>query len=97
LSRKLACSSAQGVRRVVDYVRSGAPESSNDAFLAGLCAELRACEAEIETEALRMEQEVVRTVGATCDHAPVKGIPVARVPGAPPRHREMVAGCGVAR
>ncbi|MBI5532903.1 MAG: B12-binding domain-containing radical SAM protein [Deltaproteobacteria bacterium] len=97
LSRKLASSSAQGVRRVVAYVRSGAPESANEAFLAELSAELRACEAQIEADALQMEQEVVRTVGATCDHAPVKGIPVARVPGAAPRHREMVAGCGVAR
>jgi hypothetical protein len=97
LSRRLASDSARGVRRIVQYVRSGASGAPDDAFVEELSAELRACEQQIETDALQMEQEVVRTVGASCDHAPVKGIPVARVPGAASRHREMVAGCGVAR
>jgi radical SAM superfamily enzyme YgiQ (UPF0313 family) len=95
LSRRLASSSASGVRRIVQHVRQGG--GGDEALLEGLEQELRACEAAIEAEAWQLEQEVSRSVGASCDHAPAKGIPIPRSEGETAEVTATVAGCGVAR
>ncbi len=96
LSRRLAADSARGVREIVAHVRGHESRDGDDDLVGQLSARLRHCESEIDRQATSLEREVSQAVGATCDHAPVKGIPVVRRPGDEPRIRETVAGCGVA-
>lgn len=96
LSRRLASDSARGVREIVHHVRQHPDPSGDDAFIAQVAAGLRACEDGVDAEAWRLENAVHEAVGASCDHAPIKGIPVVRRPGDEPRLRETIAGCGVA-
>jgi len=96
LSQQLATSSAQSVRRIVAYVRDGAESGLDErTFVERVSAELRSCEATIEALASDLESEVCHELGASCDHAPIKGIPIARDINTPPRLRASVAGCGV--
>ena len=92
LSRVLAASSASGVRRVVEHVRSEGLER-DDAFVVALAAELRACEDALDERASSLEQEIQSRVGAKCVHAPSRGIPVPRAAGATPQRLERVVCC----
>jgi anaerobic magnesium-protoporphyrin IX monomethyl ester cyclase len=97
LSQRLTDSSAQGVRRIVAYVQDGAESNLDERrFVQQVSGELRECEAAIEALAFQLEHEVCREVGAACDHAPIKGIPIPRDAAALPRLQASVAGCGVA-
>jgi radical SAM superfamily enzyme YgiQ (UPF0313 family) len=95
LCRRLAHDSAAGVRRIVDHVRTADP-ADDRAFTASLAAALRACEERIDREAASLEHEIQQTVGASCVHAPVRGIPIPRRRGAPVRVRETVRGYATA-
>jgi len=76
LSRRLAASSAAGVRSIIEQVRG---QGRNDEELVqGIAAKLRSEEEAIAADAWELEQEVYRTIGAHCDHAPSKGIPIPR-------------------
>ena len=78
LSQSLATDSARGIRAIVDHVRSTASLTTDDEFVRELSVALRACEANVNAQAGRLEQEISVAVGARCDHAPMKGIPIAR-------------------
>jgi hypothetical protein len=94
LSRVLAASSADGVRRIVEHARS-APADRDDAFVASLVVELRLCEDELDTRASSLEHEIQTRIGAKCVHAPSRGIPVPRAEGAAPRRLERVVCCAI--
>lgn len=96
LSRTLASDSARGVREIAAHVRAHADRRGDRAFIEALAGRLRACEADIDAQAWALERAVYQAVGASCDHAPVKGIPVVRRLGDEPQRRETIAGCGVA-
>ena len=81
LNRRLSRDSAEGVRHIVAHVVSGAPPHQDEEFIVALSARLRQTEAIINAEATELEAEVQRTVGAACDHGPVKDIPIARHSG----------------
>lgn len=95
LSRRLAASSARGVRAIVHHVRGSGVES-DETFIASIAEGLRRDEDGIESDAVRLEQEVYRTIGAGCDHAPAKGIPIPREGTQAPRFQATVIGCNVA-
>lgn len=78
LNRRLSRDSAAGVRRIVEHVTQGAARDSDAAFIAGLAAELRGCEAAIDREATALEHQVKTALGRHCDHSPSKQIPVQR-------------------
>jgi hypothetical protein len=95
LNRRLAHSSAEGVRRTVARVRSG-DRAQDAAFVESLSADLRTVEAAIEADALALEQAVHAALRVDCDHAPLKGIPVPRSAAEPVQHYATIDGCGVA-
>jgi anaerobic magnesium-protoporphyrin IX monomethyl ester cyclase len=90
LSQRLAADSARAVRAIVAHVRSGVTESADEAFIAEISAGLRACEADIDAQAWQLEKRVSAVVGAACDHAPRKGIPI----GGPRSSSISASGCG---
>lgn len=94
LSRRLAASSAAGVRAIVEHVRGQA--SNGEELVQRVAEKLRSDEASIEADAWELEQEVYRTIGASCDHAPAKGIPIPRDAHEQPRFLASACGCGVA-
>ena len=82
LNRRLAHDSAQGIRQIVARVVGGAGLSGDEDFVRALAADLRRTEEEIAADATALEAEVQRTIGARCDHGPVKNVPIARNAGA---------------
>jgi hypothetical protein len=78
LSQRLARDSAQAVRAIAHHVRSGTAENADAGFIAEISAGLRACEAELGAQAWQLEKRVSAAVGARCDHAPQKSIPIGR-------------------
>jgi radical SAM superfamily enzyme YgiQ (UPF0313 family) len=96
LSRRLAADSARAVRAIVQHVRSGAAENADAGFIAEISAGLRACESELGAQAWQLEKRVSAAVGARCDHAPAKSIPIARSAGGSRPRAATAPGCGVA-
>jgi hypothetical protein len=78
LNQQLARSSAEGVRRIIAHVTGGAHVGKDATFISALASELRAAEVRIDADATDLEAQVQRTIGAVCDHGPIKGIPIAR-------------------
>jgi radical SAM superfamily enzyme YgiQ (UPF0313 family) len=77
-NRRLARNSAEGVRRIVAHVTSGARVEEDDDFVRCLSVELRTTESLIDADATALETQVQRTIGIACDHGPIKAIPIDR-------------------